>query len=521
MLKSRHTTSLFRGIIILCLISCCLLDRARASATRLATNKIGNTQVRLTPGDAANFQAALASLSNQAQVTIISEGIPLKSNLETKAALSLTKPLEIGAAIAVLATAYDYDVQRVSSVFVLTKKYSDPRDLPCVTLAECCEAANNIVSVLDVFSPHFAESVYANGPNGQMDAIVNFFAGLSPSQLKAAQSRTLQYGTLSPDQQALVKELFLFAFIQQPEDRVANASDYITAAGKDTITLQDERGDAGLFLVLPSNPPALPLYLSLLGKVPPLNPQDALLAPPVPVSNGLKDLLPVTLGAIVAELGPIDGQKPVAAPSVSGKPAMAFGLKYAAPKDVMLALAALYGLQNGVSTSAGLQLEPLSVVSPSDIGQLNTALWTAVPAAYDRALHLQMSSDGTMSGTLLPAETQQEAGRRLLVAIQPQIKKSGHLVRVPVSSLDEGAKSALAELLMTNLISTLQYGFVGQSKQSVINCLSNMNQTIIYTDLNAVANVYGRTVPSFNLIGTDPHNNQQIGLGGVRYVSHN
>lgn len=523
MLSLYCATPLKRGVTVLCLISS-LLGRAGASPVSnntSSTNSTSSTQVQLSSGDAANFQSALASLSAQAHVTIVSEGMPLKPHLEAKVTSSLTKPMETGVAITALATAYDYDAQQTSGVFVLTKKYSDPRDLPCVTLAECREAAKNIVSVLDVFSPHFAESVYANGPRGEKDAIVNFFAGLSSSQLKAAEARTLQYGTLSPDQQSIVKNLFLFMFIQQPGDGVADASNSLAAADKGTITLRAERGDPGLFLALPGTFSANLTYVTLLNKIPLINQQGAPIALPTPVPNSQENLPPVTLGAIVAKLDPISGRKPVAAPSISGKPAMAFGVKYTTPKNVMLALAALYGLHNGVSTSGGLQLEPLPVTLPLDISQLNTALWTAVPVSYDRILHLQTSSDGPTNGTTLPSEIQEEAGRLLLAAIQPQIKKSGQLVRVPVPSLNESAKDALAVLLMPNLISELQYRFTGHPNESIINCLGNMNQTIIYTDPNAAANVYGQIVPSFNLIGTDPYTNKQIGLGGVQYFSHN
>ncbi len=547
MSRTHCVQPLFRSVVKLVLVGCCL--RCCAGAATPAPD----TQVRLTPVQGTQFLAGFKSLSEQAHVAVVTEGVPLKPLLDIKAAPDLTTGAAIGPAVTALAAAYDYDAQRVGNVFVLTKRYSNPQDLPCVTFGECREAAETITSLLDAFNPHLAKSVYANGPDGEKAAIVKFFAGLSTSQMAAAQSKTLRYGALSPDQQKIVDNLFLFMLIQLRADRMAMESDNLSIAEKGALTLSDPQGYSGLFLALPGSAPvAEPSYLSLLGGVTqPGQPNPLLAQLPLPEPGDRAALPPSTLGTVVAALGPIDGQKPTAVLSISGKPVTAFGLGYAPPINVMRALAALYGLRNGASASGSLQIEPMGVIPPSSLRQLNSALWAAMPVSFDRALHLQsdsrgvtyliptVNSDGSPVGPaalteayiaaqtmqaeadsrMLPGEMRQEAGRRLLVAMEAQVKKSGGNARVLVSSLDDSTRSALAVLLMTDIVSELQVKF-SSTKSQVMDCLDNMDQTIIYTVPNAAAHVHGQVVPTFNLVGTDPYTNKQINLGGIQYASH-
>ena len=530
--------SVTRGSILLFLVSGLLLSHPEAA---LAATVDASPLVHLTPAQTARFQTALTSLSNQAKVAIVTEGEPLNPSIQITIP-DLTSGTSVSTAITSLAGAYDYNTQMVSGVFVLTKKYSDPKDMPCVTLRECHKAAQTIARMLDTFSPHFQESVYADGPDGQKDAIVKFFHSLSPSQLEAAQSKTLLYGGLSSGQQNIVNSLLFFPLIQRPADKVMTAGGYLDNADKSAVTLLDDRGYSSLFLALPGKSASATLtYLPLLGGVSPPGQRNPFLnlAPAAPISPKSLSSNLLTLSAVVKTLGPIDGQKPTVDPAVGNKPIMAFGLKYSNPGDVLHALVALYGLRDGVSDIGDPQIEPPYVPSPSRYSQVSASVWAALPISFSRALHIEtgtpaetsatVATDGEPSASgdlpreeddmLLPGKIQQEAGRCLLADIQPQVKIAGQNARVAVSSLDNDARRALAVLLMTNLVSALQNGFSGEVNQSVMACIDNMDQTIIYTVPAETADVNGEYVPSFYLVGTDPQTMEQVGLGSVRYIS--
>jgi len=109
--------------------------------------------VHLAPSDARQFQRAMASLASQAHVALVAEGVPLKPALSAAEAVNLTAEMPLDQAVSKMAAAYDYDAQRQGSVFVLIKRYSDSHDLPCVTLAECQRAADDLSDVLNVFNP--------------------------------------------------------------------------------------------------------------------------------------------------------------------------------------------------------------------------------------------------------------------------------------------------------------------------------------------------------------------------------
>ncbi len=543
--------TLLQGVVVVLSLVGCSLPAHTQVAFVPPTATANSRFISLTPTQIAVFQDSLNSISDQAHITIVTEGTPLKPRLNTLAASKLRSEVAASSAIAALATAYDYNVQRVSGVFVLTKRYSLPQDLPCVTLAECSQAGQHIAGLLDAFNPHFAQSSYMDGPDGEKDAIVRFFASLSPLQLAAAQSKMLRYGDLLPDQKNIVTSLCLFPIIQMPSNRVTETSGYLDSAGKGAITLRDEQNYPGLFLIIPGSTSKSVQYVSLSSGVA-FSEQPGVSSLSSPAFGGPQPTAPATLGSVMATLGTIGGQKPLAASSISGKPVMAFGLKYAKPKDVMSALAALYGLRNGAAPSGSPQLEPPYIPAPLELKQLNAALWATVPASFDRTLHLQVadseiiysepgleatppnglpadkvkeyavfqSSQAEMKSRMIPNRIKQEAASRLLAAILPQVKKLGPKAHISVAALDDGARNALAALLMADITTDLQNSFGSQSKQSVMNCFDNMDQTIIWTEPGAAAHVYGQIVPSFNLIGTDPYTNKQIALGGVQYTSH-
>ena len=496
--------------------------------------------VHLAPSDARQFQRAMASLASQAHVALVAEGVPLKPALSAAEAVNLTAEMPLDQAVSKMAAAYDYDAQRQGSVFVLIKRYSDSHDLPCVTLAECQRAADDLSDVLNVFNPNFATSIYANGPDGRREAVVSFFESLSPAQLQSAQNKTLYYGSLSPSQQAIIQKIFLYQYVQSPLDEVKGAINYLDYAPQSAIKARDENGYSGLFMEVPNlyagGPPNL---LSLSGGLTPLDrPQPSMVRALPPASVDAVLLQPTTLRKLTSGLKPVNGKLPLVDASLADKPVTVAGIDNAETMAVLKALAALYGLDLEAPASERPRLKPHAVLLPTSLKEIDAAVWASLPVSYVRALHIAPAVasipakpsasaaalpdfPNQMRLMQLPASLQQEANNRLLLAIQPPLKKQGLSVRVPVKSLDSSTQAALAISLMTTVIATLHDGFSGSPHQSVLNCVDNMNQTVIYTVQGEDAHFSSQDVPSLYLEGTDLDTKQHVGLGGVRYFSNN
>ncbi len=550
---------LFIGSMALLVIGPCGMSATPASAqdaTQTAPQSAGaDPLVHLSPRQASQFQTALDALAKQAHVALVAEGAPLTPRLAGKAVPDLTADAPVGQAVTRLASAYDYDAQRVNGVFVLTKRYTDPLDLPCVTLSECCEAAQDVCSVLDAFSPNLVTSWNADGPDGQRDVVVKFFATLSAGQLQAAQAGTLRYGSLLPDQQTLVQQLFFYQYAQMPSEDAHWVVDKLEYAPRTVLTAQNDSGTTGVFIEVPSPYDATKrLQLPISGKLTlPGQPQPD--TPPLP-TPGADPAAPVgtTLQSLVAGLKPVHDQQPLVDAALQDKPVTVAGVTNAASMDVLRALVALYGLRIGAAESGAPKLERPMFAPPTDARQIGPAAWGVLPVSCLRALHgvgdghrveipappssppasagppdvaalraaaeawvQQMSHLDTPSP--IPAALQQSACRRVQEAMQPHLRQDGPRARIPIASLDAHGKAALAALLMAGLMLELQNDFTGLPKQNVLDCMDDMDQTVISTHPGEAAQIKGVTIPSLYLEGTDPYTHEKVGLGGVRFFT--
>jgi len=504
--------------------------------------------IRLTKIHASEFYSAISDLSVQGHVCFVMEGIPLKPHLTDKAVADLTVDMPLVAAVAKIAAAYDYDARREGGVFVLTKRYTDPTDLPDVTLEECQAAINDVLCVLDAFSPHFAESIYADGPDDRKDTVISFFHSLSARQLQRAQDKSLHYGDLVPEQQGMIRSLFLYQFDQVPRDKVADGLNELDHAPLSVLTARNEQGFAGVFMEMPTPLSASkPILIPISGGMTPLDrAQPNIISatpPPGAVSSMPSDVL---LESVVAGLKPIDGQRGAVEKLLQKKPVTVFGLENARPMDVLRALAVVYGLRIGATDAGAPKLMRRPAPVPEDPRDLPSCVWSILPMPFVRALHIVPVDSSDVAGNAsrtsssaavdavklnpqhiqqlrfmeLPNGLRQEAIRRILLAMRPRLIKEGLGAHVAVASLDQDARRALAVALMIEAVTLLKNSFSGEAIQHVLNCLDNMDQIIVYTIPSETARIKGQNVPSLYFAGIDPTTNVQIGLGGVRYISH-
>jgi hypothetical protein len=124
-----------------------------------AKNPIGSQTVNISYEAAKDFSKAINFLSQSTKSTIVTEDAPLEFTLDNKSVeVFAGRSLRINDLIASLASAYDYNVEvlhqnrgannQQRQIYIFKKRYSNPRDIPCVTPAECLNIIQDIRQML-------------------------------------------------------------------------------------------------------------------------------------------------------------------------------------------------------------------------------------------------------------------------------------------------------------------------------------------------------------------------------------
>lgn len=187
-------------------------------------------KVQITDKQAHSFHEAFSILAQKAHVSFVIEAEPLYPTLEPNTHIGLTPDREpLSTLVTKIATAYDYDATRSRNVFILTKRFSDPADIPDVTLAECAQAMDDIALVLAPFNPHFKRGQIEKSP-----AMQDLFSSLTLEQMAALQDKKngLVVASLPPSQQQEAEQLVLFLYVQLPMGNTASAMQQIKSVGE-------------------------------------------------------------------------------------------------------------------------------------------------------------------------------------------------------------------------------------------------------------------------------------------------
>ena len=203
-----------------------------------------DSSVHLTLAQARTFKDALRTLSEQASVAFVAEGWPLHPTLtEGQARPWANATVPLSKAVQRLAEAYDYTAQRQGKVFLLTKRYTDPADLPGVTLAECRASVEDLREVTRPFNPQVPPEKY-----GVTDPLVgDLVASLTPQQIRTmgetAPGKRLAVSTLTPQQQAQVWRFLLYFYVQLPLEPVESVWPDLKEAVRPGAKLAFRRGE--------------------------------------------------------------------------------------------------------------------------------------------------------------------------------------------------------------------------------------------------------------------------------------
>lgn len=398
---------------------------------------VSDPVVRLLPAQSGNFQDALQALAAQAHVTFVAEGRPLHLTLSDADRPHLPEaggPLSQAAEK--LAAAYDYDVARQGNVFLLTKRYTDPEDLPGVTLTECLQSLEDVRRVTGPFNPRVPPDRYGV----RQPLVGDLVASLTPQQLWAMAGNTsgtmLRVASLTPEQQAQVWRVVLYFYVQIPlEPMERGFADLKEAVKPDTKLAFRWEDIAGLHIfgyVLPAS------VTGHSGFQPLSNPNNrvgydpqgtvAILMTPHPIigpdkiphlPNDPTDPRPAagtekkveaksqtvgigeavqprsTIADIVGALNARRGAGPLSAvdASLQSKPITVVNESRTSPGDILKAMAVIYGLRVKTEADGTQRLTRRLFQISGDVTGVPEAIRRVFPLPFLRALHSDQSDD--------------------------------------------------------------------------------------------------------------------------------
>ena len=355
-----------------------------------------------------NFSAALMELAIRRHIAIVAEGVPLRASLpEAIVAASSSPNGSVDEEVQALGAAFDYDCQRAGLVFALSKRYTQPDDLPSVTMGEWVWVLREIKRLTDPLNPRTRSRVRHRGDRDPVvgDLAVSFTDG----QLAALHGNGVPLRAMTPAQVALVRRFALNLYVEAAVKRVDFALDCLADAGRDVVFhyediyaakhvfgYDDRGGAAGAPWFEPLSGPyaGLPNFAGrmIFNQLP-----DAARDPTVPGDSALDLPYPVgfTLGGLAERLTAAgNGRVRVEVdPLLRTKAITVAGSENAAPQAVMAAAASVYGLDLQTSMEGGKRLIhlgfPADPLVPPYAAGLHDALSHVIPRPLVRAFHVE------------------------------------------------------------------------------------------------------------------------------------
>lgn len=373
------------------------------------TPPLADPATTLTPKQAATFQSALQAVASQAHMGIVAEAAPLQKRLSATPLPSFPPNSPASVVLGGVADAYDYDVQRQGSLFVLLKRYSDPNDLPDVTPEECTLALDDMAQVMSFLNPGPPES--GRGPY-ITPQLVSIAATLTPAQFQAMEQRTsdkgLSVASLSDEQQSMVRRFALTSYVYDPWADVQGALYRLRQAATTTLAVEKSRQISTRTTRMGDEPPITltavqdtafgfnmrdiygrlfftqmdenMAFIAATSNQPPASP---LAARPVPPGS---DRGYTTLGAVVQGLN-ARGARVTMLPALQAKTLTVYGTDAVAPEQLLKAIATVYGLRYVKEKDGRKRLTRPEISIPLAVEGLPDAVRRVLPSPLLRAMH--------------------------------------------------------------------------------------------------------------------------------------
>ena len=354
-----------------------------------------------------SFGAAIAELAARGHIAIVAEGIPLRASLpEAIVAASSGSNRSVDEEVRALGAAFDYDCQRDGLVFALSKRYTEPTDLPSMTIGEWIWVLREVKRLTDPFNPRTGSTVEHLG---ERDPIVgDLAASFTAGQIAALSGNGVSLRSMAPAQIALVRRFALNFYVEARVRPVDAVLDWLGKASADVVFRYEDAPAAKRVFGYDdhSGPANGQCFSSLSGpdagsdnfwernifNAPnptpdPTDPGDSALDSPYPVDftlGGLAERLTAAgKGRVNIE---VDSSLRTKALTVAGS-------ENAAPQAVMAAAAGVYGLNLSASMAGGKRVIrcgfPADPPAPPYAAGLHDALAQVIPRPLVRAFRVE------------------------------------------------------------------------------------------------------------------------------------
>lgn len=502
-----------RSHVLSSLLLCALLPAAVGGGASRAQSLSSREQVivRATQEDCRTLPGALTTIAGQAAVTFVTEGRPYKATLgDNDVPVFPPAGLPLREAVDKIAAAFDYAVERQNNTFLLRKRYTDPNDLPEVTLEECALAASDLARVLKPFDSGMKMLGIGRNP-----AIEKLMKSLTPEQWTLMSKGETQKGAhhviqpidaglpisqLSPEQQQTVRRYALFSYTGENTDIAAQtAQDIKQIAAEGAIFVwrnvntsrllgyelpaADTSKEQPLFRPLSDAAVAMPgggLRIFESPKTPPVATVQRLKTSRFTLKDALAGLAARHPGGVSLSVDD----------ALAAKQILVVGGEKQSPPVLLRALADVYGLRVMTQENGALRLTRRSSRPISEVNQLREAVIWALPDPVIRALQVTTAAPDTgrvSEGTKPKAPRKSfgamahlartisgAAARDLRADLVPRLSASP-TGQAPLLALDPEKRTAFATMLIMDCAQSLEPVLV----HPVPNVVSRINQLYI------------------------------------------
>lgn len=381
--------------IVLLICSFLLPCFASSAGSQSGNNERANRgvrafQVTLNTNDLKSFAAILTSLNRQTAFTFLAEGRPLAAMSVEGVSLAPVTNADGLNTMQQIADAYDYTVEQKGSIFYFKKRYSDPRDLPDVTIAECLAAMQAIERSMRLFNPRLDGKMV-----GDSSAKI---AGLDAS-LSADQRRQLATGltvvSLSSGQKREVFNICLNLYVEQNVRDILSARVILSGAEQNGFLEYCAESPNLLICFDVSSPPDFRTRGPVVLARHPFEQENAfnrLVKEPLKIPE--PSALTMPLRDVVATLNrhPKLTSQCHVEEALASKTITGVGMEKRNPREIMESVAAIYGLRLVISRDPApgkskLVLSLPKAATPRSVTDLPSVVRTLFPDPLARSLN--------------------------------------------------------------------------------------------------------------------------------------
>ena len=307
------------------------------------------------PDAGVRFQKYLTTYAAQNRWAIVAEGAPLSldESFVDSAKFSRAAP---DTQFKIIADAADYDAKHEanSPVWVLTKRYSSPRDMPCVTFAECEAALKKIATYI---------SPLVINTTGKGDTAYNLVQGLyrtfTPEQKKQMQmqasgdrqpmpDKPISVAALKPEQQRAAQLMAVRLYLRDFPERCKSQSDFlkrVEAAKISRAAKTKNAADPKVFVLLDAKTPPDGAPLGGIGWL--AAPDTAVVLPPAAPTTLAKEVARIDAAQQTAKQLPCEVDA-----ALADKLLTVAGMENVDALSQLKALSEIYGLRLRTTNTA-------------------------------------------------------------------------------------------------------------------------------------------------------------------------